>query len=254
MIFYHKIPYISMIYVFLLHILDFCSLLKCMHLCVFIYMLTYKWYLSNMTHMKLDSSHLDHEPKLVHLIHALAAQEPAVWSDTHIWIFVHMYHKICKKANSVLVEIRTWGLLGRLTLIQEQRRPQPAGEGGWPLSFWQNVRDRGQVLDGVVQSSYNLPYLSDRAMWTSSIDAKYKKEMSELKLSLKIHFWQSIEFRMNSMKLLFFFEMIDSCLIELRKRNPLRRTTFKLFRTFKWAVANSHSLHWRGVVSLAKFS
>ena len=80
-------------------------------------------------------------------------------------------------ANGVLVEIRTWGLLGHLTLIQEQRRPLPAGRGGWPLSFWQNVRDRGQVLDGVVQSSYNLPYLSDRAMWTSSIDAKYKKSV-----------------------------------------------------------------------------
>ena len=61
-------------------------------------------------------------------------------------------------------------------------------------------------------------------------------EMSELKLSMKIQVWQSIEFCMNSMKLFFFFEMIDSCLIELRKRNPLRRTTFKLFRTFKWAV------------------
>ena len=153
-------------------------------------------------------------------------------------------------ANGVLVEIRTWGLLGRLTLIQEQRRPQPAGRGGWPLSFWQNVWDRRQVLDGVVLSSYNLPYLSDRAMWTSSIDAKYEKDMSELKLSMKIQVWQSIEFSMNSMKLFFFFEIIDSCLIELRKRNPLRRTTFKLFRTFKWAVPNSHSLHWRGVLQI----
>ena len=67
-----------------------------------------------MTHMKLDSSHLDHEPKLVHFIHTLAAQEPGVFY----------------LANGVLVEIRTWGLLGRLTLIQEQRRPLPAGRGG----------------------------------------------------------------------------------------------------------------------------
>ena len=77
-----------------------------------------------MTHMKLDSSHLDHEPKLVHLIHALAAQEPGVWSDFSPYVSQDL------QKNSVLVEIRTWGLLGRLTLIQEQRRPQPAGRGG----------------------------------------------------------------------------------------------------------------------------
>ena len=92
------------------------------------------------------------------------------WSlewHTHLDFSPYVSQDLQTKTNGVLVEIRTLGLLGHLTLIQEQRRPLPAGRGGWPLSFWQNVRDRGQVLDGVVQSSYNLPYLSDRSMWTS---------------------------------------------------------------------------------------
>ena len=37
----------------------------------------YKWTLRNCSsHMNVDSSHLDHVTKLVHLVHALAAQEP----------------------------------------------------------------------------------------------------------------------------------------------------------------------------------
>ena len=37
----------------------------------------YKWNVRNCSsHMNVDSSHLDHVTKLVHLVHALAAQEP----------------------------------------------------------------------------------------------------------------------------------------------------------------------------------
>ena len=205
--------------------------------------------------MKLDSSHLDHEPKLVHLIHALAAQEPGVWSDTHIWILVHMYHKICKKTVFWLKYARgdcwaVWPWFRSSEGPSQQGKKDDRSHSGRMCE----IGDRCWMASSRVLITYLIFQIGQCEQAVLIRSTKRVYEMSELKLSMKIQVWQSIEFCMNSMKLFFFFEMIDSCLIELRKRNPLRRTTFKLFRTFKWAVANSHSLHWRGVVSLAKFS
>ena len=61
------------------------------------FLLCYKWTLRNCSsHMNVDSSHLDHVTKLVHLVHALAAQEPeesffftSCWS-AHGWFEVEL--------------------------------------------------------------------------------------------------------------------------------------------------------------------
>ena len=50
-----------------------------------VFLLCYKWTLRNCSsHMNVDSSHLDHVTKLVHLVHALAAQEPEESFFLHI--------------------------------------------------------------------------------------------------------------------------------------------------------------------------
>ena len=65
------------------------------------FLLCYKWTVRNCSsHMNVDSSHLDHVTKLVHLVHALAAQEPEesfifTFCSCLIWGWVRLSCVLC---------------------------------------------------------------------------------------------------------------------------------------------------------------
>ena len=85
------------------------------------FLLCYKWTVRNCSsHMNVDSSHLDHVTKLVHLVHALAAQEPeeSFFSShpAHVWFEIELDWHIRRRLSCVLCCGTHVGMVGPFNL------------------------------------------------------------------------------------------------------------------------------------------